>query len=220
MAQPGVFTFRPDTLVLDYWRIRLVQSNGDTYRGLPLVKLPEDLRTYEHLIEETRPEVIVELGMFQGGSALWFADRLDTLCGGGRVITLEINKVSDFEDPRVDVIYGDLRDHRIAEQVRNMVAGRRCMVVEDSAHTYDTTLDALGLYAPMVTKGCWFVVEDGFIDDPLINHDGIWQPGDVQAAVNEFIRSPFGSRFSQHNRATYGITGNHNGWLFAEEDDA
>lgn len=218
MGRPGVFTCHLDATVRNYWQTRLYQSMADTYRGIPLVKLPEDLRTYEHLIEETRPEVIIELGMFCGGSALWFADRLDCLSGGGRVITLELNKVSDFADPRVDVIYGDLRDHRIAEQVLNMVAGRRCMVVEDSEHTYETTSEALSLYAPMVTKGCWLVVEDGFVDEPDLN-EGFWNGGGVQKAVNEFIASPFGSRFSKHDLATYGITGNHNGWLFAEEDD-
>ena len=39
-----------------------------------------------------------------------------------------------------------------------------CFVVEDSAHTYETTLAALGSFARFVPQGGFFVVEDGCVD--------------------------------------------------------
>ena len=45
-------------------------------RGLPLVKFAEDLRTYERLLWSARVDVVIEIGTFVGGSALWFRDRL------------------------------------------------------------------------------------------------------------------------------------------------
>lgn len=56
--------------VRDYWLRRLHQHNHDSYAGLTMSKFPEDLRVYEHLLWEIRPNVVVEVGTDHGGSAL------------------------------------------------------------------------------------------------------------------------------------------------------
>ena len=66
-----------------YWRSRLKQHTNDSYLGIGLFKFPEDLRTYEHIIWNSRPNVIIEIGTLQGGSALWFRDRLAVLAKYG-----------------------------------------------------------------------------------------------------------------------------------------
>ena len=79
--------------LLDFYRARLLNQIHyvDLYKGVRILKLPEDLRTYERLIEDSKPEVIVELGIESGGSSLWFADRLSSILGGGEVIGVDIN---------------------------------------------------------------------------------------------------------------------------------
>ena len=44
-----------------------------------MLKFPEDLRVYEHLLWQTAPSTVIEVGVKDGGSALWFRDRLRTL---------------------------------------------------------------------------------------------------------------------------------------------
>lgn len=51
-----------------------------TYKGLINIKTPFDLALYARLIWELQPKTILELGSFQGGSALWFADHMSVLC--------------------------------------------------------------------------------------------------------------------------------------------
>ena len=68
-----------DDSCLSYMRDRLRQVMFESYAGLPLGKFPEDLRMYEHLLWASRSNVVVEIGCNQGGSALWFRDRLDTM---------------------------------------------------------------------------------------------------------------------------------------------
>src|SRR5262245_14628191 len=63
----------------EYWAARVAQHTEDTYAGVPMSKLPEDLRAYEHIIWDTCPSVVIEIGTQFGGSALWFRDRLRTL---------------------------------------------------------------------------------------------------------------------------------------------
>jgi hypothetical protein len=61
----------------------LVTSQGTMrsmeWHGLPLIKSIYDLAIYMALLQELRPQTIVEIGSGSGGSALWFADMLETL---------------------------------------------------------------------------------------------------------------------------------------------
>lgn len=50
-----------------------------TYKGLITIKTPFDLALYTRLIWELQPSTILELGSYQGGSGLWFADHMSML---------------------------------------------------------------------------------------------------------------------------------------------
>jgi cephalosporin hydroxylase len=50
----------------------------DSYAGVQMYKFPDDLRVDEHLMWLARPNVVIEIGSYFGGSALWFRDRLRT----------------------------------------------------------------------------------------------------------------------------------------------
>ena len=58
--------------------------------GVPLDKYPSDLLSYQEIIYETKPDVLIEFGTYMGGSALYFASLFDLL-GKGRVITMDMN---------------------------------------------------------------------------------------------------------------------------------
>src|SRR5580658_2198023 len=56
--------------------------------GLPVLQLPEDLVRLQEVVYQLRPSVIIETGVFHGGSLLFHA----TLCqalGHGRVIGID-----------------------------------------------------------------------------------------------------------------------------------
>ncbi len=61
-----------------------------SYKGLVNLKSPFDLVLYASLIWELQPRTIIEFGAMQGGSATWFADQLDALCGAGEVHSFEL----------------------------------------------------------------------------------------------------------------------------------
>ena len=129
--------------LLDFYRARLLNQIHyvDSYKGVRILKLPEDLRTYERIIEDSKPEVIVELGIEAGGSSLWFADRLSNLLGGGEVIGVDIDtkvaKENISYDKRITIIDGDLTTPETIKAVYDAVGGRKAMVIEDAAHTYE-----------------------------------------------------------------------------------
>jgi cephalosporin hydroxylase len=60
------------------------------------------------------------------------------------------------------LVQGDVTDPQVPERVAALLdSERRALVVDDSAHTYDTTLAALRGFSRFVAPGGWFVVEDG-----------------------------------------------------------
>ena len=128
-----------------------------TYKGLPLLKFPEDLEVYERLIELSRPDVVIELGTHEGGSALWFRDRVAQV--------ISVNKTQTKDIDGVVLVEGDLLDPELPERVAQLIPdGSRCLVSEDSAHTYATTIAALNGFSRFVPAGGFFVVEDGCVD--------------------------------------------------------
>jgi cephalosporin hydroxylase len=119
------------------------------------VKIWEDLDRYRAVIKASSPQVVVECGTWRGGSAAWFAHQ------GLRVVTIDVLAYDGWQDPRVTYLTGDTRDETIAATAAGLAAGSRVMVVLDSAHTREQVAAEISLYGPLVTPGCYLVVEDG-----------------------------------------------------------
>ena len=53
-----------------------------TYRGVTMHKCPFDVTMYQMIINEIKPDLIIEIGTFKGGGALYYADLLDIIGKG------------------------------------------------------------------------------------------------------------------------------------------
>ena len=214
--------------VLDYFKERARQGVFDTYAGIQMMKFPEDLRTYEHLIWSQNVEVVLELGVHNGGSALWFRDRLRVLASYGRIraprvigVDLDIShahahllEIDPGYQDEIVLIDGDLLDPVLVERVRDRVPqGASCLVIDDSAHTYETTLGALRGFASLVKPGGFFVVEDGSVDIEEIRIHPDWPRG-VLPAIHEWLSTPEGRCFRQRrDLELYGVSCHPGGFL-------
>jgi cephalosporin hydroxylase len=209
-----------------YWRDRIRQHTHDVYADVRLSKLPEDLRTYEHLLWADRPDTVIEIGTQYGASALWFRDRLRTLqsyglIGEPRVVTVDIDQSAarrnlERADPgygqSIHMIEADVREAGVADQVAALV-GKRCLVVEDSAHEYDTTFAALRAFARFVPPDGYFIVEDGSVDIEALRIDDDWPRG-VLPALRDWLATDEGREFHlRRDLELYGITSHPSGFL-------
>jgi cephalosporin hydroxylase len=121
-----------------------------------IIKLSEDLGRYRTVIEADRPDVVVECGTWQGGSARWFASR------GVDVVTVDrVRRGSASGGRRITWLVGDSVDPSLAAEVCELVAGRRAMVSLDSDHSAVHVAREISLYGPLVSPGCHLVIEDG-----------------------------------------------------------
>lgn len=142
-----------------------------------MLKLPADLERYAKVVEWTHPEVVVETGTHTGASARWFAGQP----GVAQVVTVDVNNepgmpltVRDPYGAAVTYVGGD--SVAVADAVRDIVGGRRCMVVLDSDHSAAHVKAEIEAYGPMVTPGCYLVVEDtllGYASEDLRAQHGM-----------------------------------------------
>jgi predicted O-methyltransferase YrrM len=166
------------TVMSDEWR-----STSDRFM---LVKSRQMVERYEQLLSGLRPERIVDLGIFQGGSAALFA----LLARPDRLVTLDIEDepvtgLEDFIDDRglrdhVHTYYGF--DQADADRLRRMVAGEFGdqaidLVVDDASHLLGPTRASFNALFPYVRPGGVYVIEDWsglhVIDSALLPYPAI-----------------------------------------------
>lgn len=82
-----------------------------TWRGVPLWKDCLDLIIVQQLLWEVKPQTVIEIGAYKGGSALWAGDMLKMFGHNPRVLSMDIDlSLLDpvaKESPDVTFIEGD-----------------------------------------------------------------------------------------------------------------
>jgi len=92
--------------------------------GTRLQKLPMDLQVYQELLWDTKPDVLLEMGTLNGGSALYFASIFD-LMGHGRVITVDIERQPNLPaHPRIAYMLGSSTSPELCVRSKPCKAGR------------------------------------------------------------------------------------------------
>lgn len=170
-----------------------------------------DLWVIQETLAEVKPELLVECGTNQGGSALFYAHIFDLL-GYGRIVTIDIEKLHHLSHPRITFIEGSSTSPEVVDQVRRTVETVRgpVMVILDSDHSMTHVLKELECYAPFVTKGSYCLVQDGAIDKQWIFQIG--RPGPLPA-IERFLRCAPQYRIDAERCSRFVITHHPKGWL-------
>lgn len=158
---------------------------GDTsWMGVPCLKCPLDLWQYQEILLETRPELVVETGTFEGGSALYLAHLCDLL-GHGHVVSIDIDERPRPSHPRLSYLAGSSDDPTMVE--RALACAPRhdnVLVILDSDHSEAHVSRELALFAPLVPTGGYLIVEDTNLNGHPVRPDFGPGPGE---AVRKFL---------------------------------
>jgi cephalosporin hydroxylase len=179
--------------------------------GTTTVKLPLDLWSYQEILTEVGPALVVETGTFRGGTARFLASVLDLL-GMGRVMTIDIKPRERLpEHPRIEYLHGSSVTPEVVDRVRAAAdaAEGPVLVILDSDHARDHVLAELRAYADLVTPGSYVIVEDTDLNGhPVLPN---WGPGPSEA-VEAFLaeRSDFAP---DRDRERFLLTMNPGGFL-------
>jgi cephalosporin hydroxylase len=159
----------------------------ETWLGVQVLKYPTDLLVYEEMIYEVQPDVILDIGTYKGGSALYFATLLELIGNpSGRVISVDITRVATLpKHPRITYLLGSSTSEEIFKQIRDSIKpSEKVMVFLDSDHHKQHVLNEIRAYSQIVTKGSYLIVEDSNINGhPVYAGYG---PGPMEA-IHEFL---------------------------------
>jgi cephalosporin hydroxylase len=183
----------------DAWQIDKRGTIDLSWFGYRTLKCPMDLWTYQEILVETTPDLVVECGTRFGGSAYFIAGIQDLL-GHGRVLTIDIDTAPRRPvHPRIEYQAGSTVDRDVVARVSAAARGRRTMVVLDSDHARDHVLAELHAYRDIVSVGCYLIVEDTNVNGHPARPD--FGPGPMEAldaflaTTDDFVVDPDRERF-------------------------
>jgi cephalosporin hydroxylase len=154
--------------------------------GIPAQKCPLDLWVYQEILWEIRPDLIIECGTAQGGSALFLASICDLL-NKGKIISIDIEDRKDRPlHRRIEYWLGSSIQEEIMARVKSETENKgKVMIILDSDHHKEHVLKELHIYSPFVSQGSYLIVEDTNINGhPVLSEFG---PGPMEA-VTEFLK--------------------------------
>lgn len=153
------------------------------YRGVAIQKFPFDYLIYQMIIEEIRPDLIIEIGTMHGGSALYFADLMELVgIEGGEVHSIDLlspPERKEYEDslenhvphpqerkdfvefvtsnPRIKFFNNGYKNYSL----NNCKGFKRILVIDDGSHVYEQVLESMEKFKDIVSVGSYFIIEDG-----------------------------------------------------------
>ncbi len=156
------------------------------YKEVPYLKCPMDYALYQMLIMSIKPDLIIEIGTYMGGGALYYADLL-YLLGKGEVHTINLyNEIHDqkvFNHSQIKFFYGGFEEYDIEKNTKGF---EKILVIDDGSHTYEDVLKSLNKFSKIVSKDSYFIVEDGVIDFTGLSDT---YNGGPRKAINEFLQT-------------------------------
>lgn len=153
-----------------------------TYRGVACQKCPFDYVLYQMIIDEVKPDLIIEIGTNKGGSTLYLADLLQ-IYGEGIIHSIDItdncpNIVKNHS--RIKLFHKGWKDYDFS-LTKDF---KKILVIEDSSHQYQNTIEALDKFKEIVSLNSYLIVEDGIVNS--LGWSRSYGGGPVKA-INEFL---------------------------------
>lgn len=178
--------------------------------GIKTLKCPLDCWIYQEIIYKVKPDIIIESGTFNGGSALYLAGLCDLL-NKGKIITIDIDSNKGKpKHKRIKYLVGMSTSTTIVNTIKKLIKPTdKVLVILDSDHSYDNVITELRIYNEFVTKGSYVIVEDTNINGHPVRSE--FGPGPMEA-VKKFMKETDKFKIDREQEKFF-VTFNPSGYL-------
>lgn len=122
---------------------------------------------YQHLFASNPPDNILEIGVFEGGSIMLFADIWEEATLVGIDLRAQNNEVIKhlqnlgFSE-RVKLFYSVSQDdqNKIVNIINNAFKSKIDLVIDDASHRYKFTKSTFEIVFPHISNGGHYIIED------------------------------------------------------------
>ena len=128
-----------------------------TWKEKSIYKTTFDLTIYSMMIQEVKPDIIIELGSGSGGSAIWLADTAAALGLDTHVYSYDINKPL-AEHKKVTFIEHDLNEINKENKLPCWEHFKGKMIIIEDAHV--NLKNILHLFDTILKKDDYLIIED------------------------------------------------------------
>ena len=153
------------------------------YNGLKSLKCPFDYLNYQMIIDEVKPDLIIEIGTHFGGNSLYLADLLQ-LRNRGVLHTIDVNEYGDLskldEHPRIKRFLGGYENYDLSQ----ISEFENVLIIDDGSHQYRDVLNSLRKFNEFVTINSYFIVEDGVLSE--LGYEKNYEGAPLRA-IEEFL---------------------------------
>jgi cephalosporin hydroxylase len=153
-----------------------------TYKGIKAIRCPFDYVIYQMILNEVKPDLVIEVGTNIGGGALYIADLLDAN-GKGILHTIDI----------LDMVNSKVKEHN---RIKFFTKGwedydleltkgfETILIIEDASHLFKDSIGILNKFHEIISVGSYFIIEDGIINELGLEKN--YQGGPLKA-IREFL---------------------------------
>lgn len=158
----GRFSLDGVNFVVDMSPVNRRPSDSDAFT---IVKGDSYLRFYESLAETVRPRTILELGIFEGGSYVFF----DKLFGPERMSAVDIREkpvaallgyISGKPNRHAHFATSQSDEAALRRIVSEELGGQLDLVIDDASHAYEHTKRSFEILFPLLARGGLYIIED------------------------------------------------------------
>lgn len=150
----------------------------NSWFGVSMLQYPNDLVTYQQILAEVRPDLVIETGTYTGGLTLYLSSLLDYINPDGKIISVDIDTKPALENfanleihdsgrlvDRIQLIEASSTDPKTLETIRGQIRDdSKVLIILDSLHTRENVARELEMYAPLVSKDSYLIVNDTHLD--------------------------------------------------------
>lgn len=176
------------------------------YRGVRTLKLPLDMWNYQELMFENDLHWVLETGTRHGGSALYFADLLESAGCEGEVISVDVTHEALHPliapHPRIQLLLGDSADPAVVAAMRRLIPDARAhglLLILDSDHAAQHVYRELNALVPLLRPRDYLVVEDTIVNGHPVRPE--FGPGPLEA-IEAFLAENPGTLVADTARET------------------